>query len=441
LASLKRIRRPSIGEVKVETILPVVIPQGKIFYAQGMKAGRWVFATGHMATDFKSGLAPEVLNPNLPYSGRSKNEKEGEIIFGNLKKVLQTVDSDLSNVVRLDQYYTTWKAVDPYHVARRASFGGYIAPSTSVIQKGLLLPEAEIEVQMIAVVPEGEFRVDAVRRADVGVPTASGFTPVVRAGDYIFVAGQVASWKEKEGGGIAPEAQVPSGWLWMGNQIKLETEYIIRQKLEPALKAAGSSLPNAVKAQVYMTNVDDFPAFNQVWTKYFPKDPPVTTLVPTAALGLCGGSIEINILALTEGGKTKKEVLDVDTFTGYENQSVAIRAGNLLFISGLMAVDRDGLIPEARIDARQPYYGSSIQAQMECILDKAQKICAAAGTSLENVVRVQQFHTDLKEFYPSYLVWQRFLPGRPLPYSAVQVPEIMPVPGCTVLLDLWVFVP
>ena len=426
---------------EVEPLLPVEIPQGKILYAQGMKAGKWVFATGHMATDFKNGLAPEVLNPNLPYYGNPKNQKEGEVIFKNLKKVLQAAHSDFSNVVRLDQYYTTSKAVDPYHVARRAAFGDYISPSTSVIQKGLLLSEAEIEVQLMAIVPDAEFQVQALRPSDVGVPIASGFTPVVRTGDYIFVAGQVASWKEKEGGGIAPEAKVPSGWLWMGSQIKLETEYIIRRKLEPALNSAGSSLAQVIKAQVYMPQIEDFPAFNEIWTKYFPKDPPVTTLLPTAALGLCGGSIEINILALTDGGKTKREVVNVNTFTGYENQSVAIRAGDLLFISGLMAVDRDGLVSEGKIDPRQPYFGSSIQAQMEYILDKAQKICAAAGTSLENVVRVQQFHTDLREFYPSYQVWQRYLPGRPLPYSAVQVPEPMPVPGCTVLLDLWVYAP
>ena len=64
-----------------------------------------------------------------------------------------------------------------------------------------------------------------------------------------------------------------------------------------------------------------------------------------------------------------------------------------------------------------------------------------AGTSLEHVVRIQQFHTDLREFYPTYQVWERYLPGRPLPFSAVQVPAPLPVPGCTVLLDLWVYAP
>ena len=78
---------------------------------------------------------------------------------------------------------------------------------------------------------------------------------------------------------------------------------------------------------------------------------------------------------------------------------------------------------------------------MECLLDEAERICKTAGTSLANVVRIQQFHTNLSEFYPACRVWQRRLEGRPLPISAVQVPAPLIVPGCTVQLDLWVYAP
>ena len=113
----------------------------------------------------------------------------------------------------------------------------------------------------------------------------------------------------------------------------------------------------------------------------------------------------------------------------------------MLIISGLMAIDKNGVIPEGEEDSRQPYFGSVVQAQMEYILQNAQKICQAAGTSLDNVVRIQQFQTDLREFYPAYQVWQQYLPGRPLPFSAVQIPGPLPAPGCKILLDLWVYAP
>jgi enamine deaminase RidA (YjgF/YER057c/UK114 family) len=421
----------------VEVLLPVELPKGGILYAQGVKAGRWVFATGHMGTDFRTGLAATVLNPHLPHAGRPKPAREAEVIFDHLQAVLHAAGTALPNAVRLDQYYPNWKAVDPYHVVRHATFGDYIPPSTSVVQQGLLLPQAEVEVEMLAIVPEGDFRIEGIHPAGVTASPTSGFTPVVRAGDYVFVAGQMATDEE----GMAPEALVPPGRLWGGMPITRQTDYIVRHRLEPALQAAGSSLAKVVKAQIYMSDIDDIPAFNEVWAHYFPRDPPVTTLVPTVGFARAEGKIEINLLALTDAGGITRDVIHADVFTGYDHQSVAIRAGDLLFISGLMAIDRHGLIPEAELDPRQPYFGASIHAQMDWILKHAQTICQAAGTSLEHVVRIQQFHTDLREFYPAYQVWQRYLPARPLPFSAVQVPAPLPVPGCTVLLDLWVYAP
>jgi enamine deaminase RidA (YjgF/YER057c/UK114 family) len=106
----------------------------------------------------------------------------------------------------------------------------------------------------------------------------------------------------------------------------------------------------------------------------------------------------------------------------------------------MLAIDAGGLVAGARVDPRQPRFGSSIQAQMDAILRQAEKLCRAAGTSLANVVRIQQFHTNLDEFYPAYQQWERHLPQQHLPFSAVEVP-FLPVPGCTVQLDLWVYVP
>jgi enamine deaminase RidA (YjgF/YER057c/UK114 family) len=106
-----------------------------------------------------------------------------------------------------------------------------------------------------------------------------------------------------------------------------------------------------------------------------------------------------------------------------------------------MAVDASGaLTAEARMDPRQPYFGSAVQLQMEHMLAQAERICRKAGTSLANVVRVQQFHTDLADFNAAWQVWDRHLPGQYLPYSAIETPALA-VPGAVVMLDLWVYVP
>src|SRR5215510_7813616 len=94
-----------------EPLLAVELGAGKIKFAQGMKAGRWVFATGVMAQDFKSGIAADVLAERAPHAGLPKREKEALRIFENIDAVMRAAGSDRTNLVRTDQYYTTVKAV------------------------------------------------------------------------------------------------------------------------------------------------------------------------------------------------------------------------------------------------------------------------------------------------------------------------------------------
>ncbi len=114
--------------------------------------------------------------------------------------------------------------------------------------------------------------------------------------------------------------------------------------------------------------------------------------------------IEINTIALARDGATKKEVIAPvpPLFTG---ATTAIRAGDLLFISGLMAV-RDGArwcraprpIRRSRSTRSRPRPSSARSRQAEAI-------CAAAGTSLRNAVRIQQFHSDLADLPATLEVW------------------------------------
>ncbi len=429
----------------VEPIFPVRVGKGGVHYARGIKAGRWVFTTGNMAQDFGRGIAEDVISPRLPQAGRPQNEKEAERVFDHIEEVLRAAGTDWANVVRVDQYYPRPSAVDHYHVARRARLGNLIPPSTSIVMRNLLLADAEMDVQLIAAIPESAFTVEHLKLKDLAGHPTSGYSPALRAGDFVFVAGGTASAIGGDPGhhGIGEAAQRPEFSQWRGEPIKLETEYVINKRIIPSLELGGLSLANVVKAQVYMTHLADFASFNFVWHNYFPEMPPVTTLVPAPkeALGNRYARVEINVIALADNGATKRTVIDTDVNTGYEASSIAIHAGDLLFLSGLMGIDRNGLVNSAVVDSRQANLQSSIRAQADCILQNAEKICEAAGTSLANIVRAQHFLTDISDFYDVYQVWQEHLPGAPIPFSAIEVPSPMPVPGCTLLMDLWFYAP
>ena len=429
----------------VEPILPVLLGKGGVRYAQGMRAGRWVFATGHMGQDFENGMAPEVLAPSLPHAGRPKREKEAGVIFDRFEAVVEAAGSNLANIVRTDQYYTTVEAVPPYQAVRRERLGRLIPPSTSITMHGFSLPGADMNVQAIAVVPEAGFEPRHLSADGLEARPTSGYSPALVVGDYVFVAGSTAMAQpgEPARNAVAEAARIERGMQWGGQPIKLETGFIITHRIKPSLEIAGSALADVVKAQVYLTDTRDYSAFNEAWIAHFGDDGPALSIMPCRERGLApeDGRIEINILALASDGETKKQVIEAGVFLGFRGQVQAVRAGDLLFLSGLMAIDENGLVEAAAVDPGQPHYQSSATAQAECILESAQKLCQAAGTSLANVVRIQQFHTDIGEFYPVHRAWQRHLGDRALPFTAVEVPSPLPVPGCTLLMDLWVYAP
>jgi enamine deaminase RidA (YjgF/YER057c/UK114 family) len=94
--------------------------------------------------------------------------------------------------------------------------------------------------------------------------------------------------------------------------------------------------------------------------------------------------------------------------------SPAMRAGNLVFVSGQLASDdRTGIAAEARIDPAFPYYGSSIKRQTRYVLERLAEKFRAAGTSLDQVVKAHVFHTDLRNFDAFDEAWREFFPNRP----------------------------
>jgi len=184
---------PNETRAAVEALLPVTIPQGNIRYAPGIRAGRWIFATGHKGvTDYRRGLSDAVLRASLPQWDKSKLKREAEQIFKNVAAVLEAGGSELRNVVRVDQNYTTHKAVEPYHDTRRAVLKDHIPPSTSTLTQRLLLGGQEIEVHMIAIVPKGDFKPEHIRPGDHAVHATSGYSLALAAEDYVFVAGRMA---------------------------------------------------------------------------------------------------------------------------------------------------------------------------------------------------------------------------------------------------------
>jgi enamine deaminase RidA (YjgF/YER057c/UK114 family) len=422
----------------VKHIAPVRLGQTDIVFAQGVRAGFWLFFTGHEATDFENGIAASVAGkPGLPLGGVARYRREGDFLYDRLSKLIAAEGGDLQHIVRVDQYYPRAECVNPYQRARKALLGNYVPPSTSVLMDELLVQGANMNVSMLAVLPGGGREPKPARADNVPVPQHSGFIASLVSGDYVFVAGQMPNNEAMTG--LAPKAYRAPNALWNGTDIRLQSEFLITDRLKPGLEAGGSSLKNAIKAQVYLSNINDLPEFMDVWNGHFSNSPCALTVVATKGLGLTESIIEINIFGVRDKGNIKKQIIDHKPSAAMRLGPAAVRSGDLLCLSALYAADEEGAIPAARASSGLRYLGASAQHQMRAILDAAEQICSASGTSLANVVRAHHFVGDLNVVYPALRIWQEKLAGAPIPFGAVR--SQMPIPGCDIIMDMWAYQP
>jgi enamine deaminase RidA (YjgF/YER057c/UK114 family) len=405
-------------------------------YAYAVKAGPWVFLNGHEAFDFEQGLAREVEGPpGNRLSGRPPLRREADYLLHRMRGILKEFGTDLNNAVRVDQFYTKGPAVSAYHLSRFAEFGNYIPPSTSIIMERCFTARTNTHTSMIAVVADQDYQVDKFTLPGQAI-SASGYNPAVAAGDFVFVAGNMAF---RPDGTLDPKVYVGPGRNWGGETaFRRQVHYVITDRLEPSLKAAGSALEHSLKAQAYIRGVENFPDFMEVWSQHFRDIPCAITPVPAKDYANTEGMIEINLIALKNGAGRRKQVVATSIPEG-ATYGPCVRAGELVFPSGLIAVGTDGRVPGA--DQASAFDALSLAGQLQgaLLMSYMDAVCQTVGVSAANVVRAQYFLSDIRDFAGIATAWQDRYGRHPHPFACVQVPGPMPASGAAVIGDFWIY--
>jgi 2-iminobutanoate/2-iminopropanoate deaminase len=113
-------------------------------------------------------------------------------------------------------------------------------------------------------------------------PKAVGpYSQAIVAGNLIFTSGQIP---------LDPKTQA-----MVEGDIKVQTERVM-QNLEAVLKAAGVGFAQVVKATIFLADLNDFAAVNEIYGKRFPQSPPARSTVQVAALPK-GAKVEIDLIA------------------------------------------------------------------------------------------------------------------------------------------------
>ncbi|MDQ3666356.1 MAG: RidA family protein [Acidobacteriota bacterium] len=116
-------------------------------------------------------------------------------------------------------------------------------------------------------------------------PQAIGpYSQAVRARGFVYASGQIPI--------------DPASGQFVAGGIAEQTEQVMKN-VAAVLEAAGSGLDRIVKTTVFLAEMDEFAAMNEVYAQFFKSDPPARATVQAAGLPR-NARVEIEVIALVE---------------------------------------------------------------------------------------------------------------------------------------------
>ncbi|CAN5775195.1 hypothetical protein BH23GEM11_BH23GEM11_18620 [soil metagenome] len=117
--------------------------------------------------------------------------------------------------------------------------------------------------------------VESGPRKQILTPGSALFSTAIRSGGMIYLSGVIGRSAEGDAGAATRQAL---------------------QGVQSRLEAVGHSMADAIKCTVYMIDMDDYGAMNQVYTEFFPQDPPARTAIAVRALP-ANAQVEVTCIA------------------------------------------------------------------------------------------------------------------------------------------------
>jgi len=108
------------------------------------------------------------------------------------------------------------------------------------------------------------------------------YSQAIKSNGFVFVSGQVAL--------------DPQSGEFVGTEVRQQTERVL-ENLKAILEAAGVSLDHVVKTTVFLKDMNDFPAMNEVYARYFVSAPPARSTIQAARLPK-DALVEIDVIAV-----------------------------------------------------------------------------------------------------------------------------------------------
>ena len=328
-------------------------PDLNLPFSPAVQAGNLIYVSGTLATDAQGKLVPGDV--------RAQTKRTLE----NITQVLKAAGVGLDRAASVHVYLTNAADFEAMNEVYR-SFWPKAPPVRTTVVAGLVLPDALIEISLVALRKGVERKVIL----PAGWQRSPNYSYGIRSGDTLFLAGLVARDNKTN--------------TQITGDLTAQTRQVMNNAGE-VLQAAGMTHADVVSSRVYITDVAKFQDMNAAYRTYFTKDPPARATVK-AALMNAQYAVEITLLAVKSPDRQAIVPLDENgqPTRPNPNLSAAIRVGNRLYLSGML-----GNTPDNRGNAK---------AQTERTLAALGRGLKAAGFDWQHVVEGLVYLTDAQNF-------------------------------------------
>jgi aminoacrylate peracid reductase len=344
-------------------------------YSMAVAAGGLVYVSGTLAQDASGAIA-----------AKGDVAAQTRTVLERIRSVLASAGSSLDRVVAVTIYLRSASDFQAMNAVYR-TFWERDLPTRTTVMTDLVLPDALVEMSMIAVAAGGERKV--VQPAG-WLQSPNPYSYAIRTGDTMFLSGLTSR-------NIRDNSVVTGD---MTTQTRT-----IMENAAALLSAAGLGLDNVVSARVFITDIGSFQAMNDEYRRHFKAAPPARA---TVKAGLSSSEYVVEITMVASSAPRRA----INPGTVNPNLSSAIEAGGRLYLSGVLGNTADN-----KGDAG---------AQTGQILSSIRRTLEAAGYSPADVVDGIVYLTDIRQYSAMNEAYRPFFAPAFPARATVIVPLVAP---------------
>lgn len=315
-------------------------------FSPSVNAGGLVYLSGVLASDSQGRATGDI-------------REQTRAVLERIQATLASEHRTLNDAVAVTVYLKHARDFAAMNEVYKTFFGD-APPTRTAVEANLMVPEALVEISVIATAAGTSRR---VLHPSTWLRSPNPYSYAVEAGDTVFLSGLVAR-NPVDNSAIEGDMAVQA--------------HAVLDNAKTLLASAGLGLEHVVSARVYVTDMSQFDAMNRVYRTYFPSQPPARATVRSSLMHPAN-LVEMTFVA----SRSAKEVI-AGNGPANPNLSAAIHSGNRLYVSGMLGLNAD--------PKRDP------RAQTQATLRQIESVIGRAGFSWGDVVDSLVYLTRAESF-------------------------------------------